>query len=124
MKIKKEFVEIKIEATHGITNSQLSAWQECLNKFSAQVESDPTDSARVLKDAVKQAEYDQCHECGERNFERFVNKVNVTSGYYFKAGVLKERPPRDNKGTHSRTSKLRCSKCKTIYTQKERKEGI
>ena len=88
------------------------------------LKSGPTESGKALKDAVKQAEYDQCHECGERNFERFVNKVNVTSGYYFKAGVLKERPPRDNKGTHGGTSKLRCSNCKTTYNQKERKEGI
>ena len=121
--MEKKFIEAKVEVTDGLTSSQLAAWKECTKAFNTQPKSEPTESAKRLKDAVKQAEYDQCTNCGERNFERVENKATVTYGYYFKAGILQERPPRDNKGTHGKTSVLRCSNCKTIYNQKERKEG-
>ena len=118
------YIKINIKAIDGLTGEQLSAFEESINRYMPTPKPEPTESAKRLKDAVKKAEYDQCANCGERNFERVVNKVIVTSGYYFKAGKLKERPPRDDKGIHKRNTILRCSECKTIYNQKERKEGL
>ena len=126
--MKKEDIKINIEVDGRLTGSELSIWEDYLKKFgkkfSVPVQPDPTESAKRLKEAVKQAEYDQCSQCGNRRFEKVVNKVIITSGYYFKSGKMQDGPGIETTSKKGRKSVLRCSECETIYNKKERMEGL
>lgn len=61
-------VKINIKAMDGITEDQLDAMARVFNKAFPLKSVKPTASAKKLQDAVRHAEYDQCSNCGGRQF--------------------------------------------------------
>jgi ribosomal protein S14 len=126
--LKKEDIKININVNTmgGLTSEQLATMQQMIRETAGWPnKQNPTESAKKLKDAIRQSGYDQCHKCGGRQFR--VEKIliststqtlNMKDGAIVPRNKLEEEYPEEFHGKNSSAkqqgkSRYFCESCGT-----------